>query len=162
DGVPCYGSGLVQVCATQMPVMMFEVTADQTLDTDSQCDSGVVVNQTNVCVKIAKMIKITHTLHATGSHPPVLVGTHTVRVGMELDVSSTAAGQIGAGALPVGGACGTNQTPGTGGGGPGGSFSGIAGPGGNGTTTAAGTQPRPTLLRGGCPGSSGDGATNGG
>ncbi len=161
DGLPCYGTGIIQVCATQQPVMKFEVGSNQGLDTDSQCDGGVIVNQANVCVKIAQQIKISHDLHATGSRPLVLVGTDTIEVGMLLDVSSQA-GVSPSGAGALGGACGTNHTPGATGGGPGGSFSGIAGPGGNGLTTAAGTQPRPTLLRGGCPGSNGYGATNGG
>jgi hypothetical protein len=160
DAAPCFGSALIQVCETAMPAAQLDTS--QPLDTDADCDANVMVNATNVCVKIAHQIDITSDWSAHGTRPLVLVAEDTITIEMRLDTSSHNTGAIvGPGANST--MCGTNSTPGATQGGPGGSFGGTGGPG-SGTVTAAAPQARPMSLRGGCRGSDGApyNAANGG
>jgi hypothetical protein len=171
DARACFGSGLVAVCLTAAPTMPLTIGAGgQTIDTsDNTMCTPTVSGADNYCVVAATTITVNGTLKAKGSKPLVLLASDTITVTQLIDVASrrTEPEFIGAGSDPAAPACTVGTTPGNRAGGPGGSFTGSGGKGGDaaggggGNGGNAGAAAAVNALRGGCPGSNGDGTGKG-
>jgi len=167
DALVCYGTGIVKVCFASAPTQSLTITNPTTIDTmNSSMCATTVSGGSNYCVLAATTITINAKLRATGAKPLVLIASDTITTGAQIDVGSHrgATPEIGAGAEPITCAAGTNPT--NGGGGAGGSFTGLGGAGGNGSGAITGggvpgiVAAAITELRGGCAGQ--DGQAGGG
>jgi hypothetical protein len=173
DALVCYGTGIVKICFAAPPTQTLTLS-DQTLDTSipSMCATTVVTGGNNYCVVVATTITIGGTLRATGTKPLVLIASDTITVtaGGLVDASShrmrpAGTPEKGAGADADAATCVPGAAATSTGGGAGGSFAGKGGTGATGaganTGTVGNTATLPvTTLRGGCPGSDGQGTTN--
>ena len=162
----CFGTAPFTICLTQRPAMPRNLSG--TIDTlkSALCDASTTAGS-NYCVIIATTIVVNGKLRAIGSRPLVLIASDTITVNDTIDVGSGVL-DSNPGAGSPSSACATGASPGTRGGGAGGSFAGAGGAGGKGSTVSntdvggAGGKPGTavkgtiTMIRGGCPGQSGN------
>jgi hypothetical protein len=182
DAQQCFGVGLLKLCLTKPPTGDMTLSTPINTDTAGTCTQvftqiGSPNNAPELCAITGKTITVQGTVTVQGSRALVLIASDTITVaqGATLDASSTTSpARLGPGANL--GACARpgnpdNSTDGAGGG-AGGSLATKGGDGGVGNLNAknpqnpsrggaaGGTQPAPTLLRGGCAGGKGgDGKT---
>ena len=179
DATMCFGTGLLRICLDALPTG--GVTLLGTIATDGAACTQLVAQASGpmLCVIAGTTINGPGATVVTGTRPLVLVAISTLSISGTLDLSSNTA-RTGAGAnfAPI-----CNQATytagsgeddgGGGGGGAGGGFGTPGATGGLGDTNdnlpptphmgqpgkAGMQQPKPTLLRGGCPGGSGGGGS---
>jgi hypothetical protein len=151
DARTCFGT-FQQICLSQPPPDIFQVTTSMVLDSATQCTETQTFNGMVLCIQSAKHIVVNAgvTIGSLGDRYLVFVGTEDITI--EGTIDSWTAGPSGC----------TTQQGGVSAGGAGGSF-GTAG--GNGSPI--GTQPRPaattiTTFRRGCDGDPGGSDTQGG
>jgi hypothetical protein len=164
-----FGTGTWAV-HVDLPVPTNTFTLPMMINTDAastDCMNNVhwvdASQPTSVCFIVAQDINTNMTVNVRGANPLVLVATNSITIGNDVDVASHRSQPNGPGANAA--ACGS---PGSGanrnmgaGGGAGGSFVTKGGDGGHGDSgqaspgTATAALGTPTILQGGCPGSSG-------
>ena len=169
DAAVCFGTAPFTICLAAAPTAPLVLSTATPFDTDLDACVGTTSGGTGYCVLAATTISFEgeRAWRATGSRPVVLIASDSITVSAGLDVGShrivpPATGpDAGAGADPV--SCPAPLTvPSNGGGGAGGSFTGVGGPGaasarGGSSGGAAGAAAMAAGLRGGCPGQDGEG-----
>lgn len=174
DAQACFGGTFLTVCLNSAPAAPRTISAPETINTD---DTGMctptlsITPDGNYCVIAATDITVNAKLRAIGTRPLILLasGSITTAPAGLIDVGSHrilpgGTTEKGAGADSAACSSGTPPAASGGGGGAGGSFLGHGGVGGTGGNGGTGGMPAPeiasvTVLRGGCAGQDGQGAT---
>ena len=176
DGHLCFGTGVVKVCLSSAPDRAVSYPTVTLLDTTGSAGCTRTVTQSGgpeLCVIAGTTVTIGSTVTVIGSRPLVLIASDSMTISGTLDLSSTRAGRLGAGAGL--GSCATAgrgaDDTGGGGGGGGGGLGTKGGTGGTGDAndngapsgqaaggTASAAQATPSVLRGGCRGGDGGSA----
>jgi hypothetical protein len=167
----CYGVAPFSLCLSAAPTAPLSLSG--TYDTDA-CTGGEVLGQggggrPDLCVRAGTMVTVSGTYTVRGTLPHVVIATQslTVGAGTRIDVSSSSATDIGAGANFGCGSMPPTSDSGGAGGGAGGSFGSAGGTGGRGSAGSiaggtAGLTANPGFLRGGCRGQAGGNASGSG
>jgi hypothetical protein len=171
------GAGLARICVSMAPTNTFDPAT--IIVTDGVAPDGACTfmhpqpSGPDLCVIVARVIALDTAVRASGKYPLVLLATDTLTLTGSLSAASRLPPQLQGPGSPYGGCplllAGSNNANKGAGGGAGGSFGLLGGMGGGGDGGAASgaapaSVPAPTIVYGGCDGSTGgtgNGATGG-
>jgi hypothetical protein len=153
DGPFCYGQGIVRVCFPTPPAGTLLAEGPINTSSAGECTVFPQTGGPELCVIAAENVMLMN-VRARGARPLVVVATDTITLLGDIDVASRRFDTF-----KVAGSnddsCVVMNTAVVGAGGNGGSFGGRGGLGGASDTNPAASV-IPTVLRGGCPGGSGN------